>query len=1115
LTHEVENSGDGTASQQSEVQTVTFNAGRGLGGTATLTYNDLYGQSWTTRPFNVGGDNVYRLEVAIKLGSACAANAAECKITFQYGAATNVKDVAFSGTDTHAVTNAIDADALRKDLLSLFAPYATNAYAKKDRANTIHVVRHYSATSVKLGGSIEAATRITYDIHVPVDMYSHDDNGGLLAFTAVWKDTTPAGLGANKRALALYQVGDRSAEIASALTSLPNQVIPSVTVTKVPVTDTDTNSDGAYGNAYRQSYAITFDNEANSGDQNMLTCNAAPCDNDGCLNRGPGVSEVRYMHHDPENRGEGINFVNEGYFIMDIGTPAVVDPAVLSAGSIKIMWDTGAGIDSAIFAVVATAAEVQTALRTITGWEAVTVELYGNYASGETLTTNHQFKVTFAAGYDDLGKSPTFYTMTPSDGAFATAVPTGIIGRLYDQRFSNSIWLGKVTGYVQAIVASNVATLKFAALSTAAAAIDVMPENGDKWVITDQNFGTGNGAGAPTTSGSTHTRTNHRDDETTVGNTIGVTYANGNNFAYLYEGKTSVQTSDYFAVGSTVEVLPTTWDASAPQTDVPNSGSSSTAPTSYNSNNLYRKFKVTGHVTNPFNREFAKLDSFPSDDGVTYATALADRPDYNLKITSNNGTVHSYEDRSVAITRNEVQVIILGTGAATDGATANTVGAFKWKLYYKGEETQDMDGGSSLAEIAEEINGFSALSGPVTVTGVIQDSNTLGTHTVFAVTFDEKDGDVAQMTAIPTTGAVAVGTQRNGWSIEAPVSMGLESMQAGGLINVTAREQCIFTVAGTDDATYYFCYDGICTSSTFASATYASSKITDIKDENGDSVLSGAVAATKAATAVVDKEYVVNMPMGKSCDGLEMRMHAAASVTGITKTTRKQNNGKQFKITRSYIQSFEEAFVSLNDILGTTAKPLVCATTSGSMCYTVQPLIDSITFSEDSSCGPHVSTVDGNTFPVYRTIASAAGEGAGAIVLAAAIGDSAANTCTTQIARSVITLDSMTEDVPIVSLPCQDLARTGGSAAGTPTTEAECHALVDCGAGAKQCIWTHQEKTLNYVSPVGSCSVSETTKGTYESYECSNRGACDGKSGLCTCYEGYSGQSCQTQTVLV
>jgi hypothetical protein len=58
-------------------------------------------------------------------------------------------------------------------------------------------------------------------------------------------------------------------------------------------------------------------------------------------------------------------------------------------------------------------------------------------------------------------------------------------------------------------------------------------------------------------------------------------------------------------------------------------------------------------------------------------------------------------------------------------------------------------------------------------------------------------------------------------------------------------------------------------------------------------------------------------------------------------------------------------------------------------------------------------------------------------------------------------------------------------------------------------------KNFLYTSPVGHCSVAETTKGTYESFECSNRGACDGKSGLCRCYEGYSGQSCQTQTVLV
>merc|ERR1719359_2840829 len=64
---------------------------------------------------------------------------------------------------------------------------------------------------------------------------------------------------------------------------------------------------------------------------------------------------------------------------MDVGSDAA--NSGLGQGSIKIMWDTGAGVDSAIFAIVATAAEVQTALRTITGWEATTVELWASHAA--------------------------------------------------------------------------------------------------------------------------------------------------------------------------------------------------------------------------------------------------------------------------------------------------------------------------------------------------------------------------------------------------------------------------------------------------------------------------------------------------------------------------------------------------------------------------------------------------------------------------------------------------------------------------------------------------------------------------------------------------------------
>jgi len=1062
LTHEVENSGDGSASQQSEVQTVSFNAGRGLGGTATLTYSDLYGQSWTTRPFHVGGDNVYRLEMSIVPGTTCGSN--KCDVAFTYNGNTATV-VAHADADYALSSKTITAEAIRTQVIKLFGAYQTDKYVGKDRGNTLYVREHYSATSVKLGGSIHANTRVTFDINIPIDMSGHDDNGELMsAFTVAWGATPTA----NTQELKLYQLGDRSAEIESALTSLPNQVIPSVAVNKVSRTDAGTLSDGANGNAYAQSYAITFNNEANAGDQHMLACNAAPCDEDGCINRGTGVSEVRYMHHDAENHGEGINFVNQGYFIMDIGSNAVL--AGLGAGSIKIMWDTGAGIDSAIFAIVATAAEVQTALRTITGWEAVTVELWASRADSDAsngdeslkVLKNHQFKVTFAAGYDDLGKSPTFYTMLNTDGAYATAVPSTARARLYDQRFSNSIWLGKLTGYAECKQADNTVScnLQHTALDGTVTSVVANAENGDKWVTSDIFFGTGGLTGGDATDpGSTNSEQNDitlQIDTNPMSNDIGITGGNIGtvgaaspgeliNYAYLKEGKTSVQTSDYFAVGSTIEVMGTTWDKDLDASLLKD------VDVGALSNNKYRTFKVTGHVTNEFNREFAKLDSFPADDNIGPATANAAKPDYLLKITSNNGTTHSYETLAARINVNEVQIITLGEGQDDDNSGQ------VWKLYYKGEESQNMDASSTPAQVAEEINGFSQLSGPVTVTA--DGSTTANTpgHPRYRVTFDAKDGDVAEMTVVADSGTVAVVTRAHGWSIEGPVGLGMDTMQAGGIVNITAKEVCTFA-AGASVTAGQFCYNNICgPKSVDGTDTELEDAVQGIKDDNGVAVL------LTATVALSTNDIVVTMPLaqGMSCDGLEMRN----TNTAVTKSVDRNNNGKSFKITRSFLTS--TAIASVTD-----ATNVACA---AGKCHEAVQAVDSIIIGGASCDTKAASDV---SYPLHRdagavTISATASATSIAI---ATLGTGVSGTACEimYLGRHVITLDSM------------------------PTASA-----------------TSVDKTLLYSSPTGSCSVAETTKGTYESFECSNRGACDGGSGLCSCYSGYSGQSCQTQTVLV
>merc|ERR1712159_545967 len=515
------------------------------------------------------------------------------------------------------------------------------------------------------------------------------------------------------------------------------------------------------------------------------------------------------------------------------------------------------------------------------------------------------------------------------------------------------------------------------------------------------------------------------------------------------------------AVGSTVEVLASTWDDGATETTV----------TDY-SNNLYRKFKVTGHVTNQFNTEFAKLDVFPSAEansqpvvtgsGTANVVELEDLPDYNLKITSNNGTVRSYESTATSVGACTGDWDHDGNGGNAD--IARVAGAEStWKLSYKGEMSQDMDYKSTPAQVAEEINGFSALSGPVSVVG--EGTTRSNGFPKYVITFDAADGDVAELgTHTDGTDVVTIVTRENGWSIEGPIGANLDTIQAGGTINITAAEVCKFTIdADTGSPAFYFCYDGVCGSTTVAGADPVSA-IGSIKDDNGNAIITG------ATTAYAGNVFTITMPIGKSCDGLEMRAKTLGNAVKIVKSVDKNNNGKVFKITRSFLK-IEQTTPGAPSASG-------AFTFTAGEGHSALARVSTLVVSDKSSCPAKTGT--DYAFPFNRVVTgfATAHGGAAAVVQHAALSahDATvdASKCDYSLRRYVITLDTM------------------------PTASAYSIA-----------------KTLLYKSPVGSCNVAETTKGTFESYECSNRGACDGKSGLCACYEGYSGESCQTQTVLV
>jgi hypothetical protein len=279
--------------QQSEVQEITFSAGIGIGGSATLTYSDLYGQSWTTRPISLGEGLHYVLDYALSTD----AGTTDTYLKIGYG---DTDVYVESAAKANSLTT-VNAEILRETILGL-----AKVGASTDLARSVRVVQRPDATSHKFYSGIQASRKLTFDIYINPHLFDGlDEAGGLKAFTASLAGSTAAAsadlIAAGKAFVQIQLATDASADIKDALEGLPNNVIPAVTVTKWDYTTPNTNDQSTSGNAYHQVYRVTFSSSSNTGDQNMLSCDASPCDHDGCANRRAGVSSVTYLHHDHLN----------------------------------------------------------------------------------------------------------------------------------------------------------------------------------------------------------------------------------------------------------------------------------------------------------------------------------------------------------------------------------------------------------------------------------------------------------------------------------------------------------------------------------------------------------------------------------------------------------------------------------------------------------------------------------------------------------------------------------------------------------------------------------------------------------------------------------------------
>merc|ERR1711968_45016 len=727
--------------------------------------------------------------------------------------------------------------------------------------------------------------------------------------------------------------GDHSTDIANALTELPYNVIPSVTVAKSAVS---VDAPDAQGNIYKQEYLVTFDDAANSGDQHMLTCNAASCDEDGCAPRTSGVTHNRIFSATNNLIGSGgsIKSVGKGGFkikVSNVGSTLLkgavhaaftkgdaniqirdyVGVNALTGKYIKIEdeWllisstqsdntetagndyveykiDTAgakgttatghaAGKDvllqhtvptsfgtwtvcrpfrdgsksCASFPGSSSAADVQTALRTIDGWEGVTVTL------GTALTGNDEFEkallwvdqeyvVEYAAGYDDGGVEPIVDAyLIASDNTAAidethADIKIGDSGVAEVKINGNILGLDhsdadSLTGHVY--VGGSGCDLLFADGTGSdgkknTGVISMLARSEYYRYETARNpsggpadkvflFKTG-AAFYDTTSGS----------DACAGNTIVpiapyISDVKFSNSIYITKDLNTITLETTFMYNKHTHkagIFPSTKMAVGDKLTVMDSGA-----TDYN-----KVFTVTSFERNTAGVEFAKVWPAPST-----ASDMA-----KLRIEGNNGTHFARSHGNLNVFRQEVVEIVLSAPAGA----ATTVTEGYWRIGVNGEQTELLNPQATGTDVAAAVSKLTGVTGLVTVNLLRADSTSPASEDLdgdtnkdnkYTITFTEHEGDVGHVTATAepqnllrdadgNNGLLYVEKVSDGYVFYDPstkdeeVDMLSDDVAVGTVINVTSSEVVEFVVLEQDgahhsaaggtaaDSTFTFTYNG-------------------------------------------------------------------------------------------------------------------------------------------------------------------------------------------------------------------------------------------------------------------------------------------------------------------